>query len=63
MFPPLCNADGIRLDPLKLSVDVSASGYSQHGKLQLTLFEDHGIQVEKSERTTRLSILVHYRDH
>jgi len=56
MLPQSLRDDGIRLDPLKLSVDVSASGYSAR-QLQLALFEDYGIQVEKVTHNT-LSILV-----
>jgi arginine decarboxylase len=56
MLPEELAGDGIRLDPCKLSVDVSASGYSAR-QLQLALFEDHGIQIEKVTHNT-LSILV-----
>ncbi len=56
MLPEELAEDGIRLDPCKLSVDVSASGYSAR-QLQLALFEDHGIQIEKVTHNT-LSILV-----
>ncbi|HBX73248.1 MAG TPA: ornithine decarboxylase, partial [Halieaceae bacterium] len=56
MLPHALRDDAIRLDPLKLSVDVSASGYSAR-QLQLLLFEDYGIQIEKVTHNT-LSILV-----
>jgi arginine decarboxylase len=56
MLPQELAADGIRLDPLKLSVDTSASGLSAR-QLQLQLFEEFGIQVEKVTHNT-LSILV-----
>ena len=56
MLPQSLRDDGIRLDPLKLSVDVSTSGYSAR-QLQLALFEDYGIQIEKVTHNT-LSILV-----
>jgi arginine decarboxylase len=56
MLPQELGDDGIRLDPCKLSVDVSASGFSAR-QLQLMLFEDFGIQVEKVTHNT-LSILV-----
>ncbi len=46
MLPGELAEDGIRLDPTKLSIDVSASGKSAR-RLQLELFEDHGIQIEK----------------
>ena len=56
MLPEELVDDGIRLDPCKLSVDVSASGYSAR-QLQLALLEDHGTQPEKVTHNT-LSILV-----
>lgn len=46
MLPSELANDGIRLDPTKLSIDVSASGKSAR-RLQLELFENYGIQVEK----------------
>ncbi len=48
--------DGIRLDPTKLTVDISASGYSGE-QLQGLLFQHYGIQVEKNTNRT-ISILV-----
>jgi arginine decarboxylase len=48
--------DGISLDPLKLSIDVSASAFSAR-ELQLKLFDDYGIQLEKVTHNT-LSVLV-----
>ncbi|TXS93624.1 aminotransferase class V-fold PLP-dependent enzyme [Parahaliea aestuarii] len=51
MLPESLAEDGIRLDPLKLSVDVSASGMSAR-EVQLALFEDYGIQIEKVTHNT-----------
>ncbi|TXS93065.1 aminotransferase class V-fold PLP-dependent enzyme [Parahaliea maris] len=51
MLPASLVDDGIRLDPLKLSVDVSASGMSAR-EVQLALFEDYGIQIEKVTHNT-----------
>lgn len=56
MLPVELAQDGIRLDPLKLSVDVSASGLSAR-QIQLALFEDYGIQIEKVTHNT-LTVLV-----
>ena len=56
MLPQELVDDGIKLDPTKLSIDVSASGMSARN-LQLSLFENFGIQVEKVTHNT-LSILV-----
>ncbi len=56
MLPHALRDDAIRLDPLKLSVDVSTSGYSAR-QLKLLLYEDYGIQIEKVTHNT-LSILV-----
>jgi arginine decarboxylase len=56
MLPTELADDGIRLDPTKLSIDVSASGKSAR-KLQLELFATHGIQVEKVTQNV-LSVLV-----
>ncbi|MFV0277495.1 MAG: aminotransferase class I/II-fold pyridoxal phosphate-dependent enzyme [Parahaliea sp.] len=56
MLPAELAGDGIRLDPLKLSVDCSASGFSAR-EVQLALFEDFGIQVEKATHNT-LTVLV-----
>ncbi|WGL17579.1 aminotransferase class I/II-fold pyridoxal phosphate-dependent enzyme [Microbulbifer bruguierae] len=52
---PLAN-DNIRLDPTKVTIDVTASGYS--GKeIQVKLFDQFGIQVEKSTYNT-VTVLV-----
>ena len=56
MLPAELIADRIRLDPTKLSIDVSNSGMTAR-ELQLELFEDYGIQVEKVTHNT-LSVLV-----
>jgi arginine decarboxylase len=56
MLPSELKDDDIRIDPTKLSIDVSASGYSAR-QLQLDLFDDYGIQVEKVTHNT-LSVLV-----
>ncbi len=56
MLPCELADDGVRLDPSKLSVDISASGMSAR-ELQLALFESYGVQVEKVTHNT-LSVLV-----
>ena len=56
MLPEELADDGIRLDPSKLSIDISASGMSAR-ELQLELFENYGVQVEKVTHNT-LSVLV-----
>ncbi len=56
MLPLELAEDGIQLDPLKLSVDVSASGLSAR-QIQMKLYEDFGIQIEKITHNT-LTILV-----
>jgi len=56
MLPQELENDAIRLDPSKLSIDISASGMSAR-ELQLALFESYGIQVEKVTHNT-LSVLV-----
>jgi arginine/lysine/ornithine decarboxylase len=56
MLPDELAGDGVRLDPSKLSVDISASGISAR-ELQLALFENYGVQVEKVTHNT-LSVLV-----
>lgn len=56
MLPDELADDGVRLDPSKLSVDISASGMSAR-ELQLELFESYGVQVEKVTHNT-LSVLV-----
>lgn len=56
MLPSELASDDIRLDPTKLSIDVSSSTMSAR-ELQLALFDDYGIQVEKVTHNT-LSVLV-----
>ena len=56
MLPRELESDGIRLDPTKLSIDVSRSGMNAR-QIQLMLFESHGIQVEKVTHNT-LTVLV-----
>ncbi len=56
MLPSELKDDGIRLDPTKLSIDVSRSGMNAR-QIQLILFERHGIQVEKVTHNT-LTVLV-----
>ena len=56
MLPVELKADNIRLDPTKLTIDISRSGFT--GKeIQLTLFKENGIQVEKTTHNT-VTILV-----
>ncbi len=56
MLPSELRGDGIRLDPLKLTIDVSASGCSAR-QIQRALYERYAIQVEKVTHNT-LSVLV-----
>lgn len=56
MLPAEILDDGIRLDPCKVSVDVSGSGLGAR-EIQLRLFNEAGIQVEKTTHNT-LSLLV-----
>ena len=56
MLPQELSEDGVRLDPSKLSVDVSESGMTAR-QLQLELFDTYGIQVEKVTHNT-LTVLV-----
>ncbi|MFT4825323.1 MAG: arginine/lysine/ornithine decarboxylase [Halioglobus sp.] len=56
MLPSELADDGIRLDPTKLSIDVSGSTMTAR-ELQLALFDDYGVQVEKVTHNT-LSVLV-----
>ncbi|MDF0606983.1 aminotransferase class I/II-fold pyridoxal phosphate-dependent enzyme [Neisseriaceae bacterium TC5R-5] len=51
LLPAEVAADGIRLDPTKLTVDITLSGYSAD-ELQHALFERYNIQVEKSTFST-----------
>jgi len=56
MLPAELASDNIRLDPTKLSIDVSLSSMTAR-EIQLALFDDYGVQVEKVTHNT-LSILV-----
>ncbi len=56
MLPDELDNDGIKLDPTKLSIDISASGMTAR-ELQLELFDNYGVQVEKVTHNT-LSVLV-----
>ncbi len=56
MLPAELSGDGIRLDPMKLSIDVSAGPHSAR-YLQRALYERYSIQVEKVTHNT-LSVLV-----
>jgi len=56
MLPEELENDGIKLDPTKLSIDISASGMTAR-ELQLELFDNYGVQVEKVTHNT-LSVLV-----
>jgi arginine decarboxylase len=51
LLPPEVKHDGVRLDPTKITVDISGSGYSVE-EFQTTLFEKFNIQVEKSTFNT-----------
>jgi arginine decarboxylase len=56
LLPDEVKDDGIRLDPTKVTVDVSASGYTVED-LQKELFERYNIQVEKSTFNTLTFLL------
>ncbi len=56
ILPEALAGDGIRLDPCKLSIDTRQSSLSAP-ELQLKLFENYGIQVEKVTHNT-VSVLV-----
>ncbi|EED33149.1 arginine/lysine/ornithine decarboxylase [gamma proteobacterium NOR5-3] len=56
MLPDSLKDDGVRLDPTKLTIDVSRAGCSARA-LQKALYEKHSIQVEKITHNT-LSVLV-----
>ena len=56
MLPAELRDDGIRLDPTKLSIDVSAAPMSAR-QLQRALYERYAIQVEKVTHNT-VSVLV-----
>ncbi|MBV8678931.1 MAG: aminotransferase class I/II-fold pyridoxal phosphate-dependent enzyme [Aquitalea sp.] len=51
LLPEDIREDGIRLDPTKLTVDITQSGYTTD-ELQHELFERYNIQVEKSTFST-----------
>ncbi|ERE03393.1 MULTISPECIES: aminotransferase class I/II-fold pyridoxal phosphate-dependent enzyme [Chromobacteriaceae] len=51
LLPPEVREDGILLDPTKLTVDFSRSGFTAD-ELQQALFERYNIQVEKSTFST-----------
>ncbi|GAB5414132.1 MAG: aminotransferase class I/II-fold pyridoxal phosphate-dependent enzyme [Congregibacter sp.] len=56
MLPGELADDDVRLDPTKLTIDVSGTGMSAT-KIQRMLYEQHSIQIEKVTHNT-LSILV-----
>jgi arginine/lysine/ornithine decarboxylase len=56
MLPAELADDGIRLDPTKLTIDVSASAFTAR-RIQRQLYERYSIQVEKVTHNT-LSVLV-----
>ncbi|WOJ94326.1 aminotransferase class I/II-fold pyridoxal phosphate-dependent enzyme [Congregibacter variabilis] len=56
MLPASLQGDSVRLDPTKLTIDVSRAGCSAR-ELQKSLYEKHSIQVEKITHNT-LSVLV-----
>ncbi|PHV12607.1 aminotransferase class I/II-fold pyridoxal phosphate-dependent enzyme [Chitinimonas sp. BJB300] len=51
LLPNEVKADGVRLDPTKITVDISACGYTVD-ELQKLLFERFNIQIEKSTFNT-----------
>jgi arginine decarboxylase len=51
MLPDELKQDGIRLDPTKITLDISRSGYSVE-EFQRELFEHYNIQVEKTTFNT-----------
>ncbi|HEX6295165.1 MAG TPA: aminotransferase class I/II-fold pyridoxal phosphate-dependent enzyme [Burkholderiales bacterium] len=56
LLPPAVKADGIRLDPTKVTIDISGCGYTVED-LQKQLFERFNIQVEKSTFNTLTLLL------
>ncbi|MEX8518071.1 MAG: aminotransferase class I/II-fold pyridoxal phosphate-dependent enzyme [Leptothrix sp. (in: b-proteobacteria)] len=56
LLPDEVRGDGIRLDPTKLTLDLSASGYSAD-ELRSELIERHNIQVEKHTHATLTLLL------
>ena len=51
MLAPELESDGVRLDPSKVTVDISRTGMSADA-VQLELFENYNIQVEKTTFNT-----------
>jgi arginine decarboxylase len=56
LLPEAVRNDGIRLDPTKVTIDISSSGYTVDD-LQKLLFERYNIQVEKSTFNTLTLLL------
>ena len=56
LLPPEVKDDGIRLDPTKVTIDISGCGYTVDD-LQKELFERYNIQVEKSTFNTLTLLL------
>ena len=56
LLPPEVRSDGIRLDPTKVTIDISGCGYTVED-LQKVLFERYNIQVEKSTFNTLTLLL------
>jgi arginine decarboxylase len=56
LLPEAVRHDGIRLDPTKVTIDISSSGYTVDD-LQKLLFERYNIQVEKSTFNTLTLLL------
>jgi arginine decarboxylase len=56
LLPPSVKSDGIRLDPTKVTIDISGCGYTVED-LQKQLFERFNIQVEKSTFNTLTLLL------
>src|ERR671938_235207 len=56
LLPPEVKHDGIRLDPTKVTIDISGCGYTVED-LQKELFERYNIQVEKSTFNTLTLLL------
>src|SRR4051812_15159427 len=56
LLPPEVRNDGIRLDPTKVTIDISGCGYTVDD-LQKVLFERYNIQTEKSTFNTLTLLL------
>jgi len=56
LLPEELAGDGIRLDPTKITIDITASGFSSD-ELREELFERFNIQVEKSTHNTLTLLL------